>query len=466
MSQSGLLTEEEIKDYINEVFNLKLSREAFLNPNKDTVTDIYTRFLDDTGLKWKKARNVEDDLDDPTRTRARMAGRIKFLFSRYNCPHEFGLMDLLEPTRKRTTAFLNVFIFIKAQIDDARIAWQEMKEEWLSTNSEAENINRQVGQMKLKIEELALEKSRIGKSKDQLRLEIENERSSFELLQREGEALAEEAQNVKANLLDVAERHDRKKLEYEARFKSVKEQEATLQALNEGRIIKTKIQNLKKSIDIESDKLKSLSEENQRLKSEVTEKEKLASLLQLRQEGICQYIDEDEKMFARTRQELEKTTASLDRLNAVRAKLEAEEKLLKEQISDREQIVNKMKLEYKIKIEQARGAMEMKRATESDKIKSQESEIDQLKGYVKTLSLQITEINSKHAALLEKRKNEDERKLRKSETMKKRLQESAKVLQPKLASLHENRSKLESLLYGSKEIEQPSVHKDRTYIKE
>lgn len=180
MSQQGsegFLGESELPEQIHHYLELKFDKDDFLRPTKDVVIEIYTRFLDKTGYDWRRSKSFKQDVS----IKAQMVHILKIIFSRYNIEYEFNLNDLISPTRKRTTTFLNVLLFVMASLEESLKYMQQRNAQYIEEQQELDETNRNIAQKRLMVEELAL---RIGQSLDveEMRVKIEEGKQALEEL--------------------------------------------------------------------------------------------------------------------------------------------------------------------------------------------------------------------------------------------------------------------------------------------
>lgn len=352
MSQKteGLLNEEEVKSYLNEAFNLKLTRDTLLNPKKDVVIDLYTKFLDYRSSKWRRLRT------NPNATLlATMVSRLRFMLKGYIPGHdkrEFHSGDLVMPDRRRTNFFLNALIFTKVQVDDIHLEWQQWLAEWKQSQEIAQKIDQKLEKEKNELENLAIKKSQ-SKSLDELREEIRKKRAIAQDLESRYDEAEREKNRIKESITARAEQ--RKKLELQvAKFREdVEEKEKKLHLLDSGKGLKNEISELQQCVLKQAQKLEGVDKKNQDLLSKIAGVEKLVSLDNL-----------DEADWSR---EVEQTKALISKTNKKRAALEekrmryintlnshsAEEESLKDKISKIDEARTKQRIQFKIMESQA-----------------------------------------------------------------------------------------------------------------
>lgn len=268
MSQKteGLLNEEEVKSYLNETFNLKLTRDVLLNPKKDVVMDLYTKFLDYRNSKWRRLRS------NPNATLlAAMVNRLRFMLKGYIPSHdkrEFHLGDLVMPDRRRTNFFLNALIFTKVQVDDSYLEWQQWLAEWKQNEEVAIEIDRRLKEEKNELENLAIKKSQFA-SLDELREEIKKKKASVQDLESRYDETEREKNRIKDSIKARAEQCEEHETLNAKLREDVERKEQVLLLLNSGMNFKKEINELEQSLLEKTEKLKSVDKTNQDLQARI-----------------------------------------------------------------------------------------------------------------------------------------------------------------------------------------------------
>jgi len=462
MSQSGLLNEDEIKSYINEAFNLKLDREAFIKPTRNVVFDIYTRFLDETHHKWRKLRNSADDSEEPN-IKAMTVGWIRFMLARYNTSFTFQMSDLLTPTRKRTTTFFNILIYIRAQFEDSWAEWQEWKSEWSINQEEIEKVNRELAQKRLDLEELAIKKAN-SRPISELQKEIREKRRLFEAASKECEDLEEESKVVKSNIQKLTALIQSKEDSGELLDKEIAQAEKKLQLLNDGRNVKKRSAELEQAIQEESYQLKVTNDECQNVAKRIVDLERLLGVCQLNNDELAKEIDYTHRLFMKLKEEKDAIEHGFSAATIAQTKWQAEETLLQEQLANLERNKTKIRLQFKIKEDQLRLDLERRIAYRKEMAQELALKIDQLKMEVENIKRERAEILAKQTASTELCKAHAEKVDRQLEVLVKRCEESQRITQGDIAHIIDCQRQIDSIMGSPKEIELPA--NNRTYIKE
>lgn len=462
MSQSsGLLSEDEIKNYLQESFNLKLDRDALIKPTKDVVIDVYTRFLDDTNFKWRKSKNAHDD-NEESNIKALMVGWIRFMLSHYNTSYTFHMGDLITPTRKRTTAFLNVLIFIKAQFEDHWSEWERWKNEWTAQQEEVDKLKKELHSRRLELEELAIKKSS-SKSVDELRKYNEEQIIIFKNIQKEAEELGEKAKIIKANIKTLSELIARKSAQGDHLDKEIAQLDRSLQLLNDNRNIKRVISDMEKSIQNGTNQLEKSKENSQKAKKKIIEVERLMSVCQMNNNNLATEVESTNRLFMKLKEEKDAIEARFEQVNNDLLKLKTEEASLQEQLAEVERNKSKKKLQVKIKEEQIMLDLEQKIALRKEFVQQSLAKSEALRAEVELIKKERAEIMTKQTTTSDNCQAQVDKANRQLESLTKRYQESRKVCEGGIVALQTYKSRLESLIGQPKDVELPG---NRTYIKE
>lgn len=393
MSQSGLLTEDEIRSYINESFSLKLDREAFLKPQRDTIYDIYGIFLDDFRFNWRRPR--PGSRYGP-HLKPQMTYWLGFIISKFNCPYSFELTDILFPSRKRTVAFLNVLIYVRALLEDRWAAWQARKKDWEADQKKAEDIGKQLSERRQYLEELKI-KIANAPALAELREENEKKREKFEAISQKCEVLGAEAKKVKDTIKEAEEANQRKAEENERLDKEVAETAKILEILNNGRGLEKRIAEKQAQLEGEKARYEKLKAEFQKLEKENVEREKLVAKSEEIKRATSRLADEHLKIFQKIKADRENLEVKLDRAQKNKINSQTEEASLQEKVSFIEDKKRQLMLQYKVKEEHAKAELEKKNNQYKELEHLYETKLEQLKSEIET----IKKNNATMAAQLE-----------------------------------------------------------------
>lgn len=448
MSQSGLLNEEEIKNYISDSFNIRLERDQFIKPTKEFVFDIYSRFLDDLNKRWRNS-----DADEPN-IKAIMVAQIRSLLKHYNTAPIFQYTDIASPTRKRTTTFLNVLIFIKAQLDDERFKYQSKKEERAAYQEEAQRLKSENTQLLRELEELYIKKG-TAKTLEELIKENKEKTRVFESVSRECDVLAEGAKEIKKRIIDLTEENKIKERRLETLDDEINQRDAILKSLEDGPMLKERCTNLEISIENKRNQLQSVRNECQDLEKKISSAEKFLIL------------DEAEEVR-------DDVVAIQTRLDQARNAFYG---LTGRRLShvDREKEINqdkeKMSIQFKIEIERAKAKLAERLAERDERCQQDRAKQEQKRLKIEGLRKARNSILATGSAFSEKCKINVEQAKRKVEMLPKYVQDCEEALHD-IKTVRANRKhRLETLIGKPKEIEQLANRtytkpSDCTYIKE
>lgn len=463
MSQSSLLTEDEIRSYLHESFGLNLAKEALLKPSREVVTEIYSRFLDDTHFKWRPSG------DEPKY--GIMVARLKFIMSRYNISFNFQRSDLLMPTRKRTTAFLNVLIYIKAQFEALAQEYEEIYNEKALEKEENGKLKRELANSRSEVEDLAYKKAAKSKSKKEILDDMNSIRRQFEESDLLGEELATEAKNQKneTNLDQVKLQKLQAELEMVCKQRDDDEKRVTL--LNTGKSRK------RSNADFEA-KLEELTKQLTALQKECAENKetiKKTSRLSVALSSIPDSFDFDlvPKYHQRTREEPERIESRCDHVIAADAKLSAEVRQLRETMSSLADTKNRVESQNRIKLYKRQSELEEAIELRKDYVKTETAKIDALKENSTRLTKEYDDILKGKSENEIKFRNYEEILNRKMDMFVKRQRENERICLNFSQALSNYQTRMDNFLGKSvidKNITTTSTIKevpaDRTYIKE
>lgn len=220
MSQNeGYLSEDELRDFINKLFDLKLTKDAYLKPTTDMVMLVYGKFLDDFMPQWAEI-NLSRDEDGNHEELDYMIVTLKCIRSLISKYDDIGitLQDILNPERKRTIIFLNCLVFIHLQIEQlssvvavhaGRLA--EKAKERQQLDCQLKEVNQNIALLKAKVAEFG-DEAELDKTIDKLKEEIEKYKVR-------GEKLRDQAQELK--LANIEKRKDLEVKKFKKKIKAM-----------------------------------------------------------------------------------------------------------------------------------------------------------------------------------------------------------------------------------------------------
>lgn len=398
MSQKneGLLNEEEVKSYLNETFNLKLNRDALLNPRKETVMDLYARFLDYRRPNWRRVRNPKAEL------LTIMVKRLRFMLQGYipNDKREFHSGDLIMPDRRRTNFFLNALIYIKAQVDDVAQDWQQWSAEWKSEQEVAQELIRDLEEAKMELENLAIKKSQ-AKPPDELKEEIRKTKALVDEFEFKHEETERERTRIKNLLLSLSEQKAELENMNSTLRKQVEQKERIMHSLDNGKSLKTIIVNLEQQNQLLADKLQNFEKKSDNLRSTIAKIEEFLSR---------DNVDEDEwpKEIELTKAFISKASKRKTARQNERRKLiddtnsySAEENSLKANLAEVEAVRYKQLMQAKISEKQAQTDLKEAEANRKMEVQQYTEEINKLEENLAHLDKSLVKLEEDRSKLIE-----------------------------------------------------------------
>jgi hypothetical protein len=339
--QKGLLSENELPEQIQKYFDLKLDKDALIKPTKDLVTEIYMRFLDRCLVNWMKP----DQLGREKPVRHMIVKRMKYITQRFNVKYhtdlEFSLIDLIAPTRKRTTTLLNIVVFLAAELDELLELAQQYEASRAEQKKQDEEKAQQLSEKRRRIDDLAF---KIGQSERINPIELEEFERILEAKKKECEEVSRLKDSSKARLTQsenklellvlkirdvnakIEESNARKESEMKisAVRKEIETREASLQKQKaENKAMRAKEEERLKHIEsdgiecINQSKIyvESLLNEIKVVQSEKVQiKEKINEDIVMNEKAICmakQYIEDFRKRLVSVKDENKRETLSI-----------------------------------------------------------------------------------------------------------------------------------------------------------
>lgn len=302
MSQPGLLNDDEIKNYLNENFGLKLKTESISKPTAPVIIDIYEKFLDDSHFPWRTdSREAEENSLPEDHKQARAIKWLRFIINRYNCNFSFNRTDLIQPNRRRTVTFLNILIYFKAQLDEKRVSWIERKRQHQLQVGDNNRSKEHLKAARVERDNLAVIKSQLP-SRDDLLSSIELEQKPLNDLKDECDKLyalsiecKKEVEIVEKSVKQEQEELELLRQKLLAEEASLETQDKALRAEDEGRNLKSQIREEEDRTRVLRDKINQSSERLSRADLEASKNLSLRAHL----EHVKQIKAEYENLSAR-----------------------------------------------------------------------------------------------------------------------------------------------------------------------
>lgn len=289
MSQSqGGLTEDELKDYINSRYGLRLERDAFLKPQRDVIIEIYQKFLDEFWPPWR--RSSAWDREEAPPVKALMIRHLRNIIKIYNNTHVIHLTDLISPTRQRTRITMSLLIYHRERLQEIINEWEEIKDSLLGEQEEYEKKEKELAEGKERIEQLAIMLS-TSESIDNLKLSIVEKERILEETKARCDAIASEAKDLKTKNLIEREKFEKKKIHGEELKQEREKLEETLEILNNGLHIERRIADTERNITEEEEQLNQIRSKIMKDKKVEAELEKLLAAQRLFDKEAAPYLD-------------------------------------------------------------------------------------------------------------------------------------------------------------------------------
>lgn len=278
MSQKGFLSENELSEQIHKYFDLKLDKDALVKPTKDVVREIYKRFLDQIVVNWMLPRYPGQEATP----HSRMLYWMRTITQRFNTGYEFSLTDLTAPTKKRTTAFLNVILYIRAVYDECLEIYQQCESKRAEQRENNAMITREISKRRVQVEEYAF---KIGQSKglDEQRARLEEDDRVLRAKKKECDELTQEKARVKERITKKEELETRRRIELEEIDKKIDE-------FKRREDMVYKITNVRQKLEITESTLQQLKGQNDLKRAE--EENQLKVLEDMKKEVVHQFSEE------------------------------------------------------------------------------------------------------------------------------------------------------------------------------
>lgn len=249
MSQPAPLDEEEIKNFINENYSLKTDRSLFIKPTCEFISDIYGKFLDDVQPCWRQG--PKGAKSEPN-VRHYMLMGITSVIRKYDLSEpKFNLTDLLTPTRKRTTAFLNILIYVKISMEELKEQIQQKSTELSSRREQQGIIDKELQKARLYHED-TLVKQANAPSEDKLKRELLDKKNVFQAVELKSKEVESEAKSIKDSIKSQQERILRKRVEIDALKKEIDEPKRRKETIKEVLNLREKVAAAKSKYELQS----------------------------------------------------------------------------------------------------------------------------------------------------------------------------------------------------------------------
>lgn len=457
--RQGLLSEEEIKDFIHKKFGLELSRDSLIKPTTNVVVDIDAKFLDEIfGPQWKNLPETDcaDSFIKPL-----MVRKVNFIVTRYDKDTAFQMKDLLRPNRKRNTYFLNILIYVVAQYEDIDLLWQAWDADYAQKKAEIDELQEQLRSTRVYRDELAFKISSGKPIKDLTRTRDEL-RSRFEESQKYTAELHQKAQAIKSDI----ERHSKILADKQATGHrlddKIRELKRTHELQNDNLRVKEQIQILKKSNQTRRSRMSANEECITKIEKKIEDGHKLDSLNLFHKQEWAKKDDLDEKNITKFKKEEHAKEARFEEEIAKQTRLNKEVASKQQILAEREERKNKLEVQIGFKTELAQKDLNSKSAN-SGELSQPSLSSKEMICQIEFIKKNRAELMKAQQSAIEENKAQADKAERQLETIMKRYEEFKKKTEPTSLTIESYNSRLEAIMGKPKEVELPG---NRTYIKE
>lgn len=209
----GLLTEDEILKFLNEMFRIQLKKDQLAKPDGETLAKIYEIILIDFGIdegafrqpQQNAAHNIEDlprydDWFPKWNLCSTLSGTLGCIGIQ-----DFGIRDLLSPNRKRTQRVLSQLINLWFRQQQMREKWGQIEAASESRANDKDLISEQISQLKSSCESKSVYLSQNRSNYRSLEEKLGKLVGQIEAKKTKGNDLAEESRSLKQDCANKKE---------------------------------------------------------------------------------------------------------------------------------------------------------------------------------------------------------------------------------------------------------------------
>lgn len=209
MAKHTYIDEEEIKNYINETYNLELTKDIFIRPTKENFVEVVGRFLDDLRPSWRDHSNWKTKSGSTTEEFHEIHMMIEVFrhvkgLTKKMSTFDITIQDFLCPERKRSTIIFNYLIYLRAITEVAIETYNEYRSKYTERAEHIARLQEENEKYKGDIETIDLKLADVNF--EQLDLRINKLRGEFEALQELSKDYIQQAHDDKKGVHELLER--------------------------------------------------------------------------------------------------------------------------------------------------------------------------------------------------------------------------------------------------------------------
>lgn len=465
MSQNqGGLSEDELREYINSKYSLRLDRDALVKPSSDVIIDVYQKFLDEFWPPWRRDPGAFREGEGHPPVKIMMVKYLRIIIKIYNNSYSFELSDLISPTRQRTRLTLSILVYHRERVQDILSKNNDDKEELLLEQEEVSHKKQEIAQAKERIEELAIALS-TSKPVEELKLSILEGERELEHIKKECEDISAEAKQVKSNNLSLRELGDADKARADSLEQEIQGLLKTLETLNNGLHIEKKIADTERIIFEEESALQQIQANIKTAKKKENYLERLVSAQRVFEREVTPFMDL-RNSIKNYKSGYETKKASRERHQKSILEHQKREESMQRKLASSQSDLQELELAIKTGIEKAKINYEAKLGESRNKVRAMIKEGDQAKQDTEMANKARAELKLSFEEVLEKTQKMIEKAQKRMKLFEDIYLKSREQTEQNQAIIVERLSKINTLIgVVESEVTMVEMPANRTYIK-
>ncbi|KAI1301499.1 Kinetochore protein Nuf2 [Halotydeus destructor] len=208
---SSLLTEEDIILFHSSIFRLPLKKDFFAKPSGETLSQVLQLFLTEFGIDnlYTADINAVNNIANLERyddwiPKSNLCNVMAAIMGSRNI--DFGMKDMMNPTRKKLQRVLSVLIHIWYKFNAAKESWTEIERKSASKAQDKARIVDAISELKRSVEEKSLFLSQNRSKFQNCETELNKLLESFDDKKLHGQNLEERSREVKQTCAEQKEK--------------------------------------------------------------------------------------------------------------------------------------------------------------------------------------------------------------------------------------------------------------------
>jgi hypothetical protein len=201
------LSDEEIILFMREFLSISLTRDQLVNPTKNIVIRLYSRFLYEFGFQDITkpdiiATSAMDNIEtyDSFIKTANVFNCTAYVISAAGIP-DMSINDIISPKRKRTNRILSALCILSVKLSNIQYEWYQLEQKNFDLPQKRSAIKKQIKDLKRSIEEKSVGLSANKNTTIAMNFDLNKLALNYKEKVKLAEDLKEVANNLKTNVL-------------------------------------------------------------------------------------------------------------------------------------------------------------------------------------------------------------------------------------------------------------------------